>query len=274
MVTIIFTVIDGILYLFQFINLIYNLRMRIRTKYLAKNKNILYINTNRKTLDESKILRQINGGIIALLVIDREKEFEKHFKKMKKVQPALQRRRFNAPIYYAGFASVPYAILDGHVLGDVGKVNFLEYDRSSDDYKVIVSGIQQSNRIIVKKPKDKRTKEVALIFSLSDKINLSAVKEKIGITDKIIISDSESDSENYSFSNEYLENLLSIVKQLMREIRLVGYTKVHIFSASRQSQSFIIGQAINKHDIDTYAYEFLQGKYEWKIHIQREMLEL
>jgi hypothetical protein len=249
--------------------------MRIKTKYLAKNKNILYINTNKKTLDENKILKQINGEIITLLVIDREKEFEKHFKKMKKVQSSLQTRRFNAPIYYAGFASVPYAILDGHVLGDVGKVNFLEYDRSSDDYKVIVSGIQQSNnRIIVSKPKDKRTREVALIFSLSDKINLSAVKEKIGITDKIIISDSESDSKNYSFSNEYLENLLSTVKQLMREIRLIGYTKAHVFSASRQSQSFIIGQAINKYDIDTYAYEILQGKYTWKIHIQREMLEL
>ncbi|CCV65126.1 putative 2-methylthioadenine synthetase [Paracholeplasma brassicae] len=256
-----------VLNIFSFIDLVDKYKSRFVVRYSSKNKNIIYINSNKKPVDEQKIFEKIQNNKIVLTNINLHSDPYKHLNKMKKIQLTLIKRRYNSPIYYTGFSSVPFSILDGHTIGDTEKIRFIEYNRNRNDYYLIEYESNQCSRLVVEYPSTKNTSEAALIISLSYKIVIDSVSSRIGIIDKYYINDNYSGID-YVFSYELLDDLYTKVKKTLNDIKEKGYKKIHLFSASRQSQSFVIGQAINKYDVLVYAYEMIIDKYTWKLNIQ------
>lgn len=228
-----------------------------------KNNDLIYIHSNNKFFEQDKIstAKRNTKWIVHESINKIGPRFIKIFLNRSKANLYQISRNLNFKPYitYAGYASVPYAVFDGYCIGDNHNFTFLDSTKNSSAiYKVEFSKTRGNNFNSFAIPDG--VLEVDLLISCSFPIDKALAKTKHVYE--------LSDMSGNKVTSEYLSKVFYWVSDFLDECRNKGVCEVHLLCSSRQSVSFIVGTAIQRHHPLVTAYEFERGKYTWGLQIQ------
>ncbi|MDR2557741.1 MAG: hypothetical protein LBC33_02790 [Mycoplasmataceae bacterium] len=113
------------------------------------------------------------------------------------------------------------------------------------------------------------TSLVRIIISLSKKISKTHIPRKLRNNDSYFINDVDADKDDtYTFDINFLKILKTKIINAFKYARKNNYKHINVFCASRSSQSFVIGQCIQKYDVCTFVWEFKNNSYVDSINIK------
>src|SRR5690554_2314376 len=233
-----------------------------------KKKDLLYINSTKKIFDTTGIDKLIPTKGVKFLVVENKthkigfKFVKNHFRKMKISLYQIQRNiSETSKISYAGYASVPFAVFDGHCLGDNRDYQLFDTTKNKNKmYKIEFSKKRIQNNTFEKI----NSAEVDLFVSSSFQVDNNHRKTDSHFNFNYLIND--------KIDPNYLSKVFYFISDFLYHCRLSGVKKVHIHSASRQPVSFIIGTAVQSHHPEVIVYEFENNKYAWGISIQNSKI--
>ncbi|MGI6644459.1 MAG: SAVED domain-containing protein [Bacilli bacterium] len=232
-----------------------------------KGKDLIYIHSTKKTfsIDEIDSRMKIKKAHIINHQPKRVKfglkGYKMHFKKMQiNLYNILRNYDDIGFIAYAGFVNVPFAIYDGYCLGDTK--NYVLFDtmkNTSGVYKINFNRKRSNINAFDLLLDD--VKEVELYISSSYEIKYQKSHAKAQFEIKSIIDD--------KISKNYLNDLFYKVADFLDYCRSNKVKKIHMYCASRQPVSFIIGTAIQSHHPEVIVYDFENSEYTWGLSVQK-----
>lgn len=229
-----------------------------------KEKDLVYINSTKKIFDTTGIDKIIPTRGVKFIVVENKthkigfKFVKNHFRKMKISLYQIQRNiSETSTLAYAGYASVPFAVFDGYCLGDNRDYQLFDTTKNENGtYKIDFSKKRTKNNTF----KKINATEVSLFVSSSFEVDNRHGKTDIKFNYMCLINDKVDDN--------YLSEVFYFVTDFLDHCRVSGVKKIHIYCASRQLVSFIIGTAIQSHHPEVIVYEFENNKYTWGLSIQ------
>lgn len=233
-----------------------------------KKSDLVYINSNKKIFDQGQIDSQMRTKNTKWIVVESKgdklgwKFIRFHFFCMKAGLFQIIRNICYTPhIVYAGYASVPFAMFDGYVLGDNHDYTFFDTTKNTNTtYKIDFSKKRITNNTFSIALVD----EVDILISSSATVNHSFSKSSQFFEFTEQIPD--------KVSSAYQSKVFYFVSDLLDACRSAGVKRVHLYCSSRQPVSFIVGMAIQSHHPEVVAYEFDGIKYTWGLSIQKAKL--
>ncbi len=233
-----------------------------------KGKDLIYIHATKKTVDINDIDKLI--PIRNAHIIDNQpkrvklgfKWYNAHLKHMKiNLYSILKNYDECGEISYVGYVNVPFAIYDGYCLGD--NKDYTLFDSTKNENKFYKIDFKKK-RNIANKFSVKQSDEVELYIYSSYKIgkhndnDLPKYEFDLPISDELTL--------------DYLNDMFYKITDFLDECRTNGVLKVHMYCATRQPVSFIIGTAIQSHHPEIIVYDFENSKYTWGLSIKKGKL--
>ena len=244
------------------ITFLYKFFSYVKRKLFWRNKNIIYVNSNKKFQNKESIdaITKTNNYKWVICQSNTKlgyKFYKHHLLKMKKHLWDISRNSNELnEVTYAGFVSTMFAAYDGYVLGDNHKYIFVDTHSSNNKTYKVEYEKKFSSIMFEKKPSNKI---VDVLFSCSAKINQ--------LNDNL---------ECYEFckpsgpkvAKNYLQEVYSYAKNLFDLCNECGVERINLYICAKQPISFIIGTAIQSYHPTIYAYEYNNGKYDYCLNIQ------
>lgn len=112
---------------------------------LWKNKNIIYLNSNKKTCNIDEICRNklVDAHDAKIINIEKYgtthfKQYKAHFRRMQYHLYQIKRNlSSNRYFVYGGFVSPMFAVFDGAQIGNNVKTDFICYDNNANEYYLV-----------------------------------------------------------------------------------------------------------------------------------------
>ena len=250
------------------------LKMKLFEKIFAfilskfwKNKNFVYINSNKKNLNIESIKSLVKPSDSKILNCQTNKtasihSLKSHFVKNKIYLYQIQKNiRDNYTFYYCGFPSQMFSIYDGYVLGNTQYPKFLELGSNEKFYSVDFK----------LKIKESETENV----SDSEEINL--VIETSYIIDKNKLKRFPTyyfkEKAPNKITGEYLNKVYNFTKSFLDKCNGYKIKKVNLYITSKPSVSYVVGTAIQTYHPNVNVYEFMNNDFAYYLNLNKGRIE-
>lgn len=230
-----------------------------------KNHEIVYINDNKKLSDESDLINsfQIAHHKIVHIYSDvlSHPHPKMHLFLMKiNLKLIIKNLKKQPNLYYYGFASTPLAIYDGYRITDKHPVNLCD---SRKDKEKVYSVSVSRKRTNKEKYFIRKDNAINLLVESSRKIHNDLIPNtfpvyRLGID---LIDD--------RITSNYLNTLYFKMIDFLDSASDAGVKEIHLFAASRQIVSFVLGTAIQSRHPRIIVYEFDGTKYTWYLDLKK-----
>ena len=155
-----------------------------------------------------------------------------------------------------GIAPQPLLIYLGHLLSDLPTAEVYQLHRSPPDW-VWKENVTNSKCHLLKS--DKKGTDIALVISISQKIEPQKIFEILGENIPVWTITVEEPNSEYLRSNEQLEDFRILYKKALSEMKFINGDKarIHLFPASPVSVAIEMGRArLQKADLPMTVYDY------------------
>ena len=170
---------------------------------------------------------------------------------------------------YGGLAPVPLTFLTGVLFDDEGTVTILDWDRHAGEWRMLDANDDGQRFIIDGLEKvPERATEVALTVSVSYRIDVEGVREKIGSLPlvEMVLKDGQPDCH---WSEEKQQALGKQFFDTVHALGDAGVKHIHLFLAAQNSVVFRFGRLYDKRNLpEVSVYQYQQGSrpsYPWAV---------
>lgn len=159
---------------------------------------------------------------------------------------------------YGGLAPVPLTFLTGVLFDDEGKVTILDWDRHAESWRMLDECDDRRRFAIVGVDEiPAGSEEVALVVSVSYRIDVRTVREKIGGIPLIemVLDDGQPDCH---WSEEKQRALGKQFFNTVHTLKNVNVQRIHLFLAAQNSVVFRFGKLYDKRnfpEVSVYQYQ-------------------
>jgi hypothetical protein len=235
-----------------------------------KNKNILYINSNKKVFDEKPIGRCLPKDIdiddYKNITVNSDlkigfKNAKAHFLRMKKsLFEISQNLKRDPKIIYGGYVSVPFAVFDGYCLGD------------NHEYELVYTSKNNMDMYSAKFTKERKTAKQHFDIKKHEKVVNLLIPSSYPIShDAVSTNEPIFEFPNTAedlIEDDYLNSLFYFISDFLDECREKCVGCINLYIAAKQPVSFVTGTAIQAHHPLVNVFEFENGKYTWNLEVQ------
>lgn len=170
---------------------------------------------------------------------------------------------------YGGLAPVPLTFLTGVLFDDEGKVTILDWDRHAESWRMLDERDDGRRFTIVGVDEiPAGSVEVALVVSVSYRIDVGTVREKIGDIPLIemVLDGGQPDSH---WSEEKQQALGKQFFNTVHTLKNVNVRRIHLFLAAQNSVVFRFGKLYDKRnfpEVSVYQYQpASRPPYPWAV---------
>ena len=248
------------------INLILKIGAFIAKWLSGFNKDIIYINCNKKYVDRRDVEKLIGLEGKKYIYINTPNELsskrkKRHFNLMRFYLIRIQKsEKYNKQIYYSGFSSVPFTVYDGYCFNDNTNITFLENNKDTQEKYLINRSFFESECMSFNIDSIGSMNDVNVVINSSFNVNSELLPKRDTINVDLKMSEEK-------ITNEYLQRVYSTCYKLFNDLQAKDVKNIHLYVAARQSVSFVIGTAIDKRHPNVICYEFEKNKYTWSVDI-------
>lgn len=232
-----------------------------------KNKNFVYVNSNKKNLNIESIKSLVKPSDSQFLNCQTNKtnsfhSLKKHFAKSKIYLYQIQKNiRDNSSFYYCGFPSQMLSIYDGYILGNIQYPKFLELGLNEKFYSVDFKlKIKESKTEIMVD-----SEEINLVIESSYIIDKNKLKKyptyyfKEKAPDKI--------------TSDYLNKIYNFTKSFLDTCNQYQIKRVNLYITSKPSISYVVGTAIQTYHPNINIYEFINNEFTYYLNLNKGRIE-
>ena len=170
---------------------------------------------------------------------------------------------------YGGLAPVPFTFLTGLLIDDEGSVTTMDWDRHTEKWRTLDES-DDGRRFTVVGLEDlpANSAEVALAISVSYRIDVTGVREKVGGIPlvEMVLNEGTPDSH---WSREKQKALGCQFLNTIIKLGNVGVERVHLFLAAQNSVVFQFGRLYDKRNLpEVLVYQYQRGSssvYPWAV---------
>ena len=243
---------------------------RIKSLLKFKSSDVLYLNSNKKTISDNEfktVINQYNDWEHVFALSDKPVNFRKYKRHFLKQRFSLYKILKNIgnikKIAYSGMVSTPLSVFDGYILGDSHSYVFYDMNNlTSKLYPISYHKNQHLGTYSFNIPNG--TDEVCLVIDTSSPVSKDAIK--------VLPSYFYGKQLPKKLTSKDLQDVFDYVSDFMDACNQAGVKKVHLYLNCKQPIAFIVGTAIQSRHPETIAYEWFLGKYQWALSLQRAKL--
>lgn len=155
-----------------------------------------------------------------------------------------------------GFAPQPLLIYLGHLLSDIPTAEIYQLHRSPPEWGWVNNSVKTDYQLI---KKEKKGGDVALAFSLSQKIDPGKITEILGEDIPLWIVTIDEPNNEFLKNKRQLDEFRTLYKKILSEIKYIHGDKgtIHVFPAMPISLAIEIGRArLPKVDLPMIVYDY------------------
>lgn len=232
-----------------------------------KNKNFVYINSNKKNLNIESIKPLVKPSDSKILNCQTNKtatirSSKRHFAKSKIYLYQIQKNiRDNCIFYYCGFPSQMFSIYDGYILGNTQYPKFLELGANekfySVDFKLKIKESETENIF--------DSEEINLVIETSYMIDENKLKKYPTYYFK--------EKAPNKITGEYLNKVYNFTKSFLDKCNGYKINKVNLYITAKPSVSYVVGTAIQTYHPNINIYEFINNEFAYHLNLNKGRIE-
>ena len=236
---------------------------------LWKNKNIIYLNSNKKqcNFDEICSSRCINPNGAKVISISkafptRYKLYKTHFRKMQYNLYQIKRNlSSNNNFVYGGFVSPMFAVFDGMQIGNNVKVTFVCYDNNNNSYYPIDYHRKSSNSPAGVDFGGFKGHEINIVISSTYKIDSSKYDSSLKTFEYAKRLEGR-------VTDEYLQDVYQFVESILVGAQKADIRKINMYISAKQPICYVIGSAIEERHPEIEVYEYDGNRYSFSLNLK------